>query len=163
MVVKDSKQIKDILKNRYSYLLLLAVFVQLFVLANFVSNWGMQMFRMKDLTPVEKSALTTWTVEFSEYIAFLREILPEDARVILPPNKFSPPIDNVGYMQYLLFPREIHNCGPDEIEACVLRATGSNTYILSSHNFPPKELAERHKILIESSGGFGVYVPRPQE
>ncbi len=154
---------RSVLKNGYSYLLLLAVFIQLIILANFVISWGKQILQMKDLSPIQKSALTTWTAEFSEYIMFLRETIPEDARIILPPNAFSPPIDNVGYMQYLLFPREIHNCGPDEIEACVLRATGSNTYILSSKNFPPRELAERHKILIESYGGFGVYVPRPQE
>jgi hypothetical protein len=160
---KNFNRSEDSLKNKFTYFLALAVIVQLFILARFVSSWGVQIFEMKDYSPIQKSALTTWTAGFSEYIVFLRETIPDDARVILPPNAFSPPIDNVGYMQYLLFPREIHNCGPDEIDACVLRADGPSTYILSSPEFPPRELAERSKALIESVEGFGVYVPIPQE
>jgi hypothetical protein len=147
-------------KNWYSPVLILGTAIQIVIVVNFVFSWGKQIFLMRDMTPIQKSALTTWTAEFSEYIQFLREEIPEDAKVILPPNNSSPPIDNLGYMQYLLYPREIHNCGLDEIEACVLRASGSNTFILSYHDFPPRELAGATKRLIEFSHQFGLFVPK---
>lgn len=163
MNVKDSILKLFNAKHWHSSLLVLATIVQIVILAIFIISWGKQVLLMRHMTPIEKSAFTTWTAEFSEYVQFLREEIPEDARVILPPNNSSPPIDNVGYMQYLLFPREIHNCGRDEIEACVLRASGSNTFILSDPEFPPKELASTTKSFVEFSDQFGLFVPNHTE
>lgn len=104
--------------------------------------------------------MMTWTMEFSEYVAFLNDLIPEDAKVILPPNDSGLPLDNIGYIQHLLFPRDVQNCGKDEVEQCVLRVRGSNTYILADNNFPPRELAELSKTYIKFSDGYGVYVPK---
>ncbi|NIM96113.1 MAG: hypothetical protein GTO18_20630 [Anaerolineales bacterium] len=147
--------------NWGTIVLTVAVLVQFYFLAKFIGSWGMQLWQLRDMSAVQKSAFMTWSEEFSEYVLFLQEVIPEDARVILPPNNYAPPIDNVGYMQYFLIPREIHNCGPDEIEACVLRVSGSDTYILSIGDFPPRELAEISKSYLEFSDDYGVYVPKP--
>lgn len=68
--------------NRFfSALLVLAAIIQLFVVGAYALSWGKQITEMLALTPIEKSAYTTWTAGFSEYIRFLHEVIPEDARV----------------------------------------------------------------------------------
>jgi hypothetical protein len=152
---------KSMLRQKWLILVFISVIaIQLYLLVTFIISAGHQVWLMRDMSPIQKSAMMTWTKEFSDYIGFLNNVIPEDAKVIIPPNNSGLPLDNVGYIQYLLFPRDIHNCGQNEIEACILRVTGSNTYILANSNFPPKELAEQSKTYIKFSDGYGVYVPK---
>lgn len=98
--------------------------------------------------------------DFAGFIAFLRQNIPEDARVILPPNKPERPLAHIGFMQYYLFPREIHNCGVNEVDDCILRVTGRNTYILGLPDFPPRALAQQSKRFVGYHDDYGVFVPK---
>ena len=109
----------------------------------------------------ERSATMLVGQEFAEYIRFLRNHTPADARIILPPRSLDRPVEHVGLMQYFLFPREILNCGANEVEACILRVTGPNTYILSVEGFPPMDLAKLSKHYVQFEDELGVYAPRP--
>jgi len=99
--------------------------------------------------------------DFAGYVAFLRQTIPEDARVLLPPRSVYSPMAHVGLMQYFLFPRDIHNCGVNEVEACILRVRESaGTYVLSLQRFPPRELASQTMRYVAFDDGRGVFVPK---
>lgn len=142
-------------------LLAAAIGFQLFTIAkDYALPWGSRVIRTWNLPAWERTALYLGGEEFAAYIGFLRQQVPEDGRVILPPRLPLSNFSYVGYVQYYLFPRDIHNCGVNEVEACVERATGSNTYILAIDDFPPVELASLHKRLVSFNDHLGVFVPR---
>ena len=93
------------------------------------------------------------------HFGFLRESIPEDARVVLPPHSGGI-YDHIGLVQYFLVPRDIINCGPNEVEACVKRVAGKSTFILAVGNFPPRDVAEETKRFVEYDDDLGVYVPK---
>lgn len=119
-----------------------------------------QVWEIRGMPDWQRAAVFEAGEDFAGYLAFLRSQVPEDSRVILPPSLPEGPFSNIGYMQYFLFPRDIHNCGFGEVEACVLRVTGHHTYILGLPAFPPRDLAERSKRYVPYRDGFGVFVPR---
>jgi hypothetical protein len=118
-----------------------------------------QVRRLWALPPWERTALLLEGRDFLAYLRFLHEVIPEDARIILPPRRPPSVFSNIYYAQYFLFPRDLHNCGVNEVEACVSRATGPNTYILALDNFPPRDLASEHRIYIPFDGEIGVFAP----
>jgi hypothetical protein len=98
--------------------------------------------------------------EFSDYIKFLRSEIPADASVMLPPRIPVRPVAHVGLMQYFLFPREIHNCGVNEVEACIERIRDdSEFYVLGLADFPPAEQAAESRDYIPFDSTSGLYVP----
>ena len=94
------------------------------------------------------------------HLGFLKQSLPEEARVVLPPHSGGGVYEHIGFIQYFLIPRDIINCGPNELEACIRRVGGSSTYILAAGNFPPRSVAEETKRFVEYDGDLGVYVPK---
>ena len=114
---------------------------------------------IRDLPAWKRSAHLLGGSHFAGYIDFVRANSPEDARIILPPRQPVRNVAHVGLMQYFLFPRDIHNCGTNEVEECVLRVTGSNTYILGLSDFPPRELAERSKVFVPYDDELGIFAP----
>lgn len=122
--------------------------------------WGRRVADSWDLPLWERTALFLEGEEFAEYIGFLRQQVPEDARVILPPRLPLGTFSYVSYIQYYLFPRDIHNCGINEVEACVARVGGSNTFIIAVDEFPPFELALEHKIFIPFNDRLGAFAPK---
>lgn len=95
----------------------------------------------------------------ADFLEFVRQTVPEDGRIILPPQTFGTAFEHIGMMQYFLIPRDIHNCGRNEIEACVRRATGENTYILAPDYFPPRELGSETRRYIAFDDERGVFAP----
>lgn len=118
-----------------------------------------QIWELRDSPPWYRASVFEGGEDFAGYVSFLRTQIPEDSRVVLPPMLSHYRLDHVGLMQYFLFPREIHNCGRDEVAACTLRASGEKTYILALPDFPAHDLAERTKRLILYGDGLGVFVP----
>jgi hypothetical protein len=96
---------------------------------------------------------------FAEYIEFVREQTSPDSRIVLPPRIPERPESNVGLMQYYLFPRDIHNCGIGEVEECVKRIRGPNSYILALVDFPPRELALQTRRFIPFNKETGLFGP----
>ncbi len=96
---------------------------------------------------------------FGEYVEFVRSNTPPEARIVLPPRSPERAESNVGLMQFFLFPRDIHNCGVNEVEECVLRIGGPSTYIIALEDFPPRELAELNRRFIPFEDQVGLYGP----
>jgi hypothetical protein len=150
-------------KPRRFFLVVLfaACLIQLYLL------WGSYLDRMLDklsairgYNAVQRSAIIHEGFEFAGYMDFLSETIPLDAKVILPPHQPPQILDNFGFVEYFLMPRQLHNCGSDEVEACVLRMTGEDSYIIVAGSFPPAEVARQVKTFIPYKNGLGVYAPR---
>ena len=150
-------------RDRITVLLLsLTLIIQIRILANnYVKPLTIHIPHLASESAIIRSATIFHGVEFAEYIEFVREHVPENARVLLPPNKPVQPMANVGLMQFYLFPREIHNCGVNEIEACFQRLEDSDFFILTAWKFPPHGLASHHRQFIQHKGESGIYAPLP--
>lgn len=118
-----------------------------------------KVWELRAFTPLERSAIFHEDREFSDFMGFLREKIPVGAKVVLPPRNSPFVLTNFGFADYFLMPRELHNCGTTEIEACVLRMTGERSYIVAVGNFPPREIAEKVKKFIPFKDDLGVWVP----
>jgi len=121
---------------------------------------GQRAWSERSRTALARSAAIFDGDTFADYMVFLREVIPEDAKVILPPHEPVQNMANIGLMEYFLMPRELHNCGIAEVEACILRATGPTSYIVTAWQFPPQGIAEQVKDFVPFRDGLGVYVPR---
>ena len=109
---------------------------------------------------LERSALLERGSNGRDLIMFLVANIPEDASVLLPPGAWPQWYAHVGFMQYFLYPRTIHNCGKDEIVACITRMNPSTTfYIPRFYGFPPPEFLDDSWEYIPQSPDFGLYRP----
>src|SRR3970040_1596483 len=111
-------------------LLWLALLVQLAVLLRTkIQPLAEKVWEVRHLSAVDRSAEIAFGSEFARYIRFLREAVPEDARVLVPPFDWEPVFGNIGLMQYFLFPREVVNCpnGAD-LSGCVRSMGGARTH-----------------------------------
>ena len=114
-------------------LFLIAVIVQSWNLANdYVIHKSKAVWGLKGFSAIDRSAIFTEGMEFAEYMSFLRDIVPENAKVIMPPHQPVQPLSNRGYVQYFLMLRTIINCGSDEVREYVLRMTGEHSYIVTA-------------------------------
>lgn len=140
--------------------LLVAVLFQAIVSWNsYVRPQGARAWRLRELPVWQRTAIILLGEDTADFLAFVRETVPEDARVIVPPRSRGSAYEEVGLMQYFLFPRDIHNCGQGEVEACVRRATGENTYILAISYFPPRALARESRRQIHFDENRGLFAP----
>jgi hypothetical protein len=160
-VVPSLESNKHLPRNLWAILIFISLIGQFILLFEYFAHWADKLQQYKDRSALIKSAAFSWDPIFAEYSQFLKDRIPTDARVILPPRNVGIPTDHVGYMQYILFPREIHNCGPHEVVACIKRVQGGDSYILAVPGFPPKELMETQNEFIQFSDEWGVYVPIP--
>jgi len=142
-------------------LFLIVVIVQSWNLANdYVIRKSKAVWDLKGYSAIDRSAILSEGMEFAEYMAFLRDTVPENAKVVMPPHQPVQPLSNMGYVQYFLMPRTIINCGTNEVRECVLRMTGENSYIVTAWKFPPKDAAESVKTFIPFRNELGVYAPK---
>jgi hypothetical protein len=131
------------------------------IILDFVIPHVEQIWMNRNLDMMQRSAFFFLGPDFQGYIEFLRGNIPEDSKVIIPPHSVYSPFAHVGLMQYFLFPRDIHNCGVDEVEECVQRVQDSDWYILSVQRFPPKDIASQTKQRIMYDSKLGLFVPEP--
>jgi hypothetical protein len=129
---------------------------------------GPRMLRYWDLrkaTAWQRSALLAEGQDFLEYVAFLRETIPAEAKVVLPPHSAISDwgaYTSVEFMQYFMFPRTVLNCS-DPVDACVQRLTGPTSYILGLGKFPPPEVASEIKDYLPFDDTKGLWQPRRGE
>ncbi len=142
-------------------LFLIVVIVQSWNLANdYVIQKSKAVWWLKGFSAIDRSAIFTEGMEFAEYMSFLRDTVPENAKVVMPPHQPVQPLSNMGFAEYFLMPRTIINCGSDEVRECVLRMTGEHSYIVTAWKFPPKDAAESVKKFIPFRNELGVYAPK---
>lgn len=142
-------------------LFVIVVIVQSWNLANdYVIHKSKAIWGLKGFSAIDRSAIFTEGMEFAEYMSFLRDTVPENAKIVMPPHQPVQPLSNAGYVQYFLMPRTIINCGTEEVRECVLRMTGEYSYIVTAWKFPPKDAAESVKKFIPFKDDLGVYAPK---
>lgn len=126
---------------------------------DYVIPFGQRVWKLRGRSALDRSAIIQVGIEFSDYMDFIRNTVPEDSKVIVPPHNPMQTLSHIGFVEYFLMPREIHNCGENEVRECVLRMTGENSYIIAIEGFPPKELAEQAKKYLPFKDGLGIYIP----
>jgi hypothetical protein len=128
-----------------------------FIWPRLIRGW-----QVRGYTAWERSALLSEGEDFLAFASFLREVIPESGKVVLPPGSYvskAGPFTNIGFVKYFFFPRQILNCG-EPVEDCVRSLTGPTSYIVAIGGFPPAEVAEEVKDYVPFQEGKGVYVPR---
>jgi hypothetical protein len=117
--------------------------------------------RVRTESALVRSARLSYGEEFAEYVLFLREVVPEDALVVIPWREADPVLGEMPFMQYFLFPRLLTNCpAPPEWSACVANYGGSRTYLIAVDTFPPRAGLEGLKEYLPFDGSRGVLVPQ---
>lgn len=110
-----------------------------------------------------RSALFFAGEDFWKFVEFVKEVVPEDATIVVPRQEQAYHFGNIGIMNFFLFPRALINCGSveySELERCIGNIQDSRTYVLAVDAFPPPELALRRLEYRAYNEALGVYVPR---
>lgn len=108
----------------------------------------------------ERGARLSFGDAFYEYVRFIRETVPEDGRIVLPPVSVDATYGNMGIMQFFLAPRGIVNCpAEDEIRECLQLFSGERTYFLAIRQYPdPADYGGRRN-LIPLNDALGLLAP----
>lgn len=121
----------------------------------FLSDYIQPALSISSSNAIERSTALAFHGNFAQFIHFLRNTIPENAKVIFT-YPYPNGIGEFGYHgldQYFLFPRDIKICS--SIDTCNLQG---NEYIIYQNGFPsPSELPSLHLELHTES--LGVYVP----
>jgi hypothetical protein len=141
----------------------LAGVVQLYVLLQSnVIPLALRVWNNRTFPAKQRSAALAFGSDFAGFMRFAAETVPPDAKLVLPRPEQDSTFGNIGLIQYFLIPRQLINCPSSEMaeqEACILRLSGSDTYILAAGSFPPARAAQNSKTLIPYNEDWGVYIP----
>ena len=94
---------------------------------------------------------------FAPYVRFLRESVPEGSVLIMPFVTRAGRYDQLGFMQYFLFPRDLDFCNVKDIPACISAREGEDIWILSLPDFPAEGLTGVKAEEFTCSRGRGVF------
>lgn len=131
-----------------------AVYLAPLVVSNFVQGW-----KTISQPAYWRSANNNKNQRFANYIKFLKQNIPEDGKVVLPPKGMGPDVvGHLPYMQYFLGPRELINC--TEIK-CLADLIESDRYILmlDSKIFIGQGLIEDRSRLVMFDSDWGLVIP----
>lgn len=163
--VQTLRRIRDCLAREWaSLVLLVACAIQvMYLLRGPTLGLAAQLWSRRQSSAMDRSAYFAFGDEFAGYMDFLREHVPEDALVIIPPVLINDVLGNQGMAQYFLFPRRVANCSPSiRLDTCISALGGSNTYILAVPGFPPAEAASSVKDYLRYDDSLGVYLPKAE-
>ncbi len=122
-----------------------------------------QAWRVRTESAVVRSARLSYGDEFAKYVLFLRQVIPEDALVVIPWREADPVLSEMPFMQYFLFPRRLTNCpAPSEWSVCAANYVGPRTYLIAVDSFPPRTRLEGLKEYIPFDGSRGVLAPQTE-
>jgi len=153
---------KSVQKGKYLIpgLFIILILVNLVIVLPEIGSFGLGILRNWDQTGLWRSARFASSANYADYIQFLKEEIPEDAIVIIPPKKVSTwELSDPPTMQFFLAPRTIVNCltvgcGSDFIGR-------ENTYILimGLDRFPGTEIRPLAENISMHNDTWGVYGP----
>ena len=131
-------------------------------------SWGVLQVAREELPKIRgtigqsslwRSANFAQSQKFADYVSFLIENIPSDARVVLPPSEIGPwSLAMTPYMQFYLAPREVVNCASLSTR-CDVDFQESTTFTLIIDEFPGQLIdLERGKTAMFNDN-WGIYQP----
>jgi len=92
--------------------------------------------------------------KFADYILFLNQNIPQNARVVLPPmDQGAKALATTPFMQFFLAPRQVLNCND---LACANNLSGEDTYFLIVNDFPGSGVEQNPQQRIMFDQAWGV-------
>lgn len=141
-------------------LLILFILVNLVLVVPKMGSFGLGVLRNLDRNGLWRSARFAFSANYADYIKFLKEEIPGDALVVIPPEEVSIwGLADTPTMQFFLAPRRIHNCVTVD---CGSEFIGrENTYILimGLDRFPGAEIKPQVDNVSMHNDTWGVYGP----
>lgn len=110
----------------------------------------------KNQPAIIRSADASYGGDYSRFVQFLIDTIPEEGTIILSRNSGIPQYDSIYFMQYFAFPRRVRSCLTRDPIACVDELSGEDVYILSSFEGLHSTLDRRglNVIAFDDSIGF---------
>jgi len=147
------------LKNfsRQSFYVIL-ILINLILLVPEVGSFSLGIIRNINQDGMWRSARFAFSSNFADYLEFLKQEIPEDAVVIIPPEEVSSwALSDSPTMQFFLAPREIKNC--TKIECGIGYIDTENTYILimGLNQFPGDSIQGRDANIRMHNDTWGVF------
>ena len=99
-----------------------------------IVNWSME--------AVLRGADATYGAEFTEFVRFLRNELPEVSEVILVPGIENRQVGDKYFMQYFLFPRHLRVCPTNELADCIHSSMNAQVFLVYTNGAPSIGLSE---------------------
>jgi len=90
----------------------------------------------------------------ADFLVFLNQNIPENARVVLPTLGSDRKLLTTPYMQFFLAPREVINCQNVD---CLQTVVGANTYIVIVGQLPESVTADHATLMFDEN--WGVLLP----
>jgi len=141
-------------------LFIAVVFQVVYIGVTFVTRMPARIRSVADLPALERGARLSFGDNFAEFITFLREAVPDDATLVVPPMGEDDVYGNSALVAYFLFPRAVLGCnGGESFEACAGRFGGDSYYWLSTSNYHPVETQGLSREWTPFEGEKGIYAP----
>jgi hypothetical protein len=156
-LLSGSQTMKIITRTLITLSLLFLLAYQSVTAAQYLSSrYKSKFLSNRDLDAVIRSADASYGGEIAGNISNLRDVIPEQAIVLIPPGPGSgAPFNDAHLMQYFLFPRRIVTCPFD----CIGLINDPEVFIIAQDDFPPTELIPLSKQYDAINEHLGIYHP----
>lgn len=151
-------------QSKYFIILFLVslILLNLFFVVPDVLSFGKGIVQSLDKPGIWRGARFARSINFADYVLFLREQIPETGTVILPPEDVSMwTLANTPAMEFFLAPREIRNCRTLECGGGFIGADQTYILIMGLDRFPGAEIRDQETNVRMHNDTWGVYGPAP--
>jgi hypothetical protein len=105
-----------------------------------------------------RSGKFAFSGNFSNFIDFLNDHIPEDAVVVIPPEEVSPwELSDSPTMQFFLAPREIRNCKEVSCGASFIGKDNTYIIVMGEETFPGSRIFDQAENIRMYNDTWGVY------
>ena len=141
-------------------LFVLLILVNLVVVVPEMGSFGLGILRNWDQPGPWRSARFAYSANFADYIEFLREEIPEDALVIIPPKNVTTwALADTPTMQFFLAHRRIINCITVDCGSVFIGRENTYILIMGLDRFPGAEVRPLVENISMHNDTWGVYGP----
>lgn len=134
------------------------IFINLVLLVPEVGSFTLGIIRNINRDGMWRSAKFANSSNLADYLEFLKQEIPEDAVVIIPPEEVSSwALSDSPAMQFFLAPREIKNCTTIDCGTAFLDKENTYTLIMGLNRFPGDIVEGRHDNIRMYNDTWGVF------
>jgi len=138
----------------------LLIIINLINIAPDMGSFGLGILKNLNRSGAWRGAKFARSSNFADYLMFLREEVPENGIVILPPEEVSMfPLSSTNAMQFFLDPREIKNCTTIDCGANFVGRENTYILIMGLSKFPGEIIRDQAENIRMHNDTWGVYGP----